>query len=163
MTQGPPALASPAAVSLAAAVPDRDGSGAHTADEVDDPDQASSLLATVYSPNRLSVLGPRAAFRMRWRRDALGPMLLSTLSFDTEVELRQQIGEDRPEHLERGGRLVLADRDRVPVAHLDQALAQPRAVAAGIVSRLFSFPLGTGFEQFVHVSVSLPFPFGGRK
>ena len=90
MTQGPPALASPAAVSLAAAVPDRDGSGAHTADEVDDPDQASSLLATVYSPNRLSVLGPRAAFRMRWRRDALGPMLLSTLSFDTEVELRQQ-------------------------------------------------------------------------
>lgn len=90
MTQGPPALASPAAVSLAAAVPDRDGSGAHTADDVDDPDQASSLLATVYSPNRLSVLGPRAAFRMRWRRDALGPMLLSTLSFDTEVELRQQ-------------------------------------------------------------------------
>jgi hypothetical protein len=66
------------------------GGPAAVEDLVFDPDRASSLLADVYSPNRLHVLGPRSAFRMRWRRDALGSMLLSTLSFDAEVELQQQ-------------------------------------------------------------------------
>lgn len=66
------------------------GSPAAVEDLVFDPDRASSLLADVYSPNRLHVLGPRAAFRMRWRRDVLGSMMLSTLSFDAEVELQQQ-------------------------------------------------------------------------
>jgi hypothetical protein len=63
------------------------------APEVADPEQASCELASVYSPNQLRVLGSPSAFRMRWRRDAMGPMLLSALSFDVEVELQQQASQ----------------------------------------------------------------------
>lgn len=63
------------------------------APEVADPEQASCELASVYSPNQLRVLGSPSAFRMRWRRGAMGPMLLSALSFDVEVELQQQASQ----------------------------------------------------------------------
>lgn len=56
----------------------------------DDPVQASDRLIAVYSPHRLRLLGERSDFRMRLRMEKLGALTLSSLSFNTEVELAQE-------------------------------------------------------------------------
>lgn len=59
----------------------------------DDPALASDRLIAVYSPHRLRLLGARSDFRMRLRMERMGALTLSSLSFNTEVELAQEPAE----------------------------------------------------------------------
>lgn len=67
------------------------GSGPAAADvDLVDPVLASESLMAVYTPHRLRLLGTRSDFRMRLCKQDLGALTLSSLRFNTEVELAQQ-------------------------------------------------------------------------
>lgn len=58
--------------------------------DIADPVLASARLIAVYSPHRLRLMGKQSDFRMRLRTQKLGALTLSSLSFNTEVELAQE-------------------------------------------------------------------------
>ncbi len=58
-----------------------------------DPRLASSELQRIYSRHRLLLQGPHRDFRMQLRLRELGSLVLSSLSFNTAVELAQDASE----------------------------------------------------------------------
>lgn len=58
--------------------------------DIADPVLASERLIAVFSQHRMRLLGDRSDFRMRLSTQKLGTLTLSSLSFNTEVELAQE-------------------------------------------------------------------------